>query len=90
MQQQEQTPIEQAPETVGVVRVSERFGVNVATVYRWLDRGWIPSSSIGGRYIILKSDIDSIITRGDQAYQGAVPMKMYPQALYEADNVSQS
>lgn len=41
--------------------VAERVGVDRATAYRWIDRGELPVSRIGGRLIVSDRDLHAFL-----------------------------
>jgi len=48
-------------ETIPAKEIAERFYVSQKTVYRWADRGIIPShKTLSGRRIFLREDIDNL------------------------------
>jgi len=49
-------------ETISAKEISDRFYVSQKTVYRWADRGIIPSrKTLSGRRFFLREDINKLL-----------------------------
>ena len=56
--------MEQPERWLSVVEIAEHLGISKETVYRWLDKGKIPSSKVGKQWKFKISEVDEWVKSG--------------------------
>lgn len=46
---------------ISIAEAASRLGLSEITVYRWTEKGKIPSAKLGGRRLIAEATIDGLI-----------------------------
>jgi excisionase family DNA binding protein len=56
--------MEQPERWLSVVEIAEHLGISKETVYRWLDKGKIPSNKVGKQWKFKISEVDEWVKSG--------------------------
>lgn len=57
--------MEQPERWLSVVEIAEHLGISKETVYRWLEKGKIPSHKVGKQWKFKASEVDAWVKSGD-------------------------
>ncbi|PIK13544.1 helix-turn-helix domain-containing protein [Halobacteriovorax sp. JY17] len=56
--------MEQPERWLSVMEIAEHLGISKETVYRWLDKGKIPSNKVGKQWKFKISEVDEWVKSG--------------------------
>ena len=57
-------------EALGIKEVAHSIGVSRSTVYKLINEGRLPTTKIGGRVLVLRSDLEALLQRPDPEPSG--------------------